>query len=321
MLEARTCAVIIPAWNAVAFLPHAFSSLDAQAFHDFTVTVVDNGSNDGTARWVETERPEAVILRNFKNLGLARARNQGVALALTRWPEEEWGKKYILLMGVDVELAPACLGELVAAMEADPALAACGPKILQSLARHDEDEGRATDRTDAIHSAGIEMTRGRTPVFRGMDELDEGQYDLASQPFGLCGSCILFRASALVRSKVAGELYDEEFGAALIDEDMAWRMRRFGFAAKLVPSAIAWQQRTSVHASARQRSRNAKWLCWKNDELLNRLIHFPWIFPATVGRIGGMFAVWPRWLSMRRKAKEIARRATVSGGKMRRWFV
>jgi len=72
-------SVVIPAYNAVRFLPAAIRSVRAQAHPHIEIIVVDDGSTDGTGD----------VARSFANVryvrqancGIAAARNVGVRLA------------------------------------------------------------------------------------------------------------------------------------------------------------------------------------------------------------------------------------------------
>ncbi len=44
-------SVVIPAYNAIAYLPETLKSVQQQSFQDFEVLIVDDGSTDGTADW------------------------------------------------------------------------------------------------------------------------------------------------------------------------------------------------------------------------------------------------------------------------------
>lgn len=76
-------SVIIPAYNAVAFLAETLESLSAQSFTDWEALIVDDGSTDGTAelahRYAEQD-PRYRLLRQ-PNSGVSAARNQAISQA------------------------------------------------------------------------------------------------------------------------------------------------------------------------------------------------------------------------------------------------
>lgn len=349
MEEAKTLVVDIVTWNSRPYLPNVFESFGTQTSRDFTVTVVDNASHDGTVSWLQEARPSVTVLRNFRNQGFARGHNQGIALALSRWPEAEWPRRYVLVANPDLELAPECIGRLIAAMDADPGLAACAPKLLTARAVG-QDEGRmVTERTNAIDSTGLQIAKSRRVTDRGAGEEDRGQYDGRTDVFGFSGACVCFRASALVDAKLGGEFFDEDFFAYREDVDLAWRMRRLGMRARLVPDAIAWHVRTAAPAKTpglfaawKNRSRrpphitffstrNQSWTVWKNDELWNAMCHAPWVAAHGALLFLASFFSWSTFrgnvaataggVKMWKKRRELSRRARVSGRDMRKWFV
>lgn len=71
------CSVVIPAFNAMDFLPSAIASVEAQNQAGIEVLVLDDGSSDGTAEWLEIAQTRRPWLKAFKGAGLgpARARN------------------------------------------------------------------------------------------------------------------------------------------------------------------------------------------------------------------------------------------------------
>lgn len=73
-------SVIIPAFNARAFVMDAIRSVRAQHYAPIEVLLIDDGSTDGTAEVVEREAPEVRIIRQA-NGGVAAARNRGLAEA------------------------------------------------------------------------------------------------------------------------------------------------------------------------------------------------------------------------------------------------
>lgn len=349
MDEAKNVAINLVTWNSAGFMPAFFASVDEQTYRDFTVTVVDNASDDGTLDWIRSEHPEVATLRNIKNQGFARAHNQAIALALSRWSTADIARRYILVANPDIEFAPSCVYQLVAAMEADLELAAVGPKLLKATVRYSDEGEREVERTNVIDSTGLVMSKKRLAYDRGAGEIDAGQYDAAREVFGLSGACVLFRASALVDAAIDQEWFDEDFFAFKEDVDIAWRMKRLGMKAQCIPSAIAWHHRgtpSAPHASwislFRQRrnkpvyvnlysTRNQFWLSVKNDEWINRLIHAPWVYPYAIAKFiaactsmssckGYVQAFFGR-KRMKAKRRAITSRIRVRGSAMRSWFV
>ncbi len=74
-------SVIIPAYNAMTYLPKTVESVLKQTFTDFEVIIVNDGSSDGIEQWVNTITDNRVQLISQQNQGAAAARNTGIAHA------------------------------------------------------------------------------------------------------------------------------------------------------------------------------------------------------------------------------------------------
>ncbi len=75
-----TVSVIVPAFNAEAFIATCLRSVQAQTFRGFEVLVVDDGSRDGThaaACALAGQDPRIRVLQQ-PNAGVSAARNQGI---------------------------------------------------------------------------------------------------------------------------------------------------------------------------------------------------------------------------------------------------
>ncbi|MCB1053951.1 MAG: glycosyltransferase family 2 protein [Acidobacteria bacterium] len=80
-------SVVIPTFNRLDVLPEVLDAVEAQeGAPPFELVVVDDGSSDGTAAWLDARafRLPAQVLHQT-NAGPARARNRGVAVARGRW--------------------------------------------------------------------------------------------------------------------------------------------------------------------------------------------------------------------------------------------
>jgi len=78
-------SVIIPAYNALETLEDCLESVWEQSFSDYEIILTDDGSEDGTAEWVENWAETKIGLRiqliQQENKGLGAARNAAIAQA------------------------------------------------------------------------------------------------------------------------------------------------------------------------------------------------------------------------------------------------
>ncbi len=79
-------SVVIPTRDRQPLLERAVASALAQDGVEIEVVVVDDGSSDGTAAWLDDVRdPRLVVLRRKRPGGVAAARNLGLERATGRW--------------------------------------------------------------------------------------------------------------------------------------------------------------------------------------------------------------------------------------------
>jgi len=76
-------SVIIPTFNRLSLLRETVDSVRRQTFRDIEIIVVNDGSTDGTAEWLDTQTD----LRHLDqaNSGIATSRNNGAAIAEGDW--------------------------------------------------------------------------------------------------------------------------------------------------------------------------------------------------------------------------------------------
>jgi glycosyltransferase involved in cell wall biosynthesis len=77
-----TVSVVIPTYNALRFLPQTIASVMGQTYQDFELLLIDDGSSDGTADWVEefNQTTDGHKIRFFQQQrgGVSAARNLGI---------------------------------------------------------------------------------------------------------------------------------------------------------------------------------------------------------------------------------------------------
>lgn len=340
--------VSIVVWNSMKFLPDVLASLKAQTYEDTALIIVDNASTDGVVDFVRAHNPEAVVLRNPKNLGFAHGHNQAIAYARAHL-RTEGDEFYMLVTNPDVILTPNYIDTIVGRMEERRDAGSAGGKLLK-MYQTGEDVLVEQVKSDIIDSTGIRITRSRRGVERGAGETDDAsQYGRTEEVFGVSGALAMYRLSALEDIAYRGEFFDEDFFAYKEDIDIAWRLRLRGWAALYVPFAKAYhyrtaygRERTGILESIRRRRirsaavnfyshRNHLLLLMKNDTIVNTMLHAPLILwyefrkflyvlffePRTLRAIAAAFLLMPRMLSKRRVAMS---RATVRSADIRRWF-
>lgn len=221
-------SIIIPHWRGQKILQRALASLRRCRYQPLEILLVDNGCDDGSILSAQQEFPEIRVLAMGKNIGFAGGCNLGLQNA---------GGKYALLFNDDAEATPDFLAPLVEAMERDPKIAACQPKI-RSL-EFPEKFDYAGANGGFLDVFGFPFCRGR--IFMTLED-DRGQYDDECELFWATGACCLLRLAALQN---VGML-DVDFFAHMEEIDLNWRLHLAGYRIVSVPAAIVRHQAGST---------------------------------------------------------------------------
>ncbi|HEY9045389.1 MAG TPA: glycosyltransferase [Ohtaekwangia sp.] len=81
-MDAPKVTVLMPVYNAAAFLREAVESILHQTFRDFEFLILDDGSSDNSAAIIESYTdPRIRFIRNDQNIGIAATLNRGIELA------------------------------------------------------------------------------------------------------------------------------------------------------------------------------------------------------------------------------------------------
>ena len=224
-------SVVLVNYNAGAELAVALRSIAAEVpGTDWEGIVVDNASSDGSDDIVAEFAPSAKLLRNDRNLGFAKAVNQGIAQTTA---------PLVLIMNPDCRLAPGAMTSLEAELAAYPECAIVGPRTLnpdgsiQGSARGDPDMltglfGRSTFLRRMFPDLSIAKRNVVTA-----DALPAGVTSLVVD--WVSGACMLARRGAM--QKVGG--FDERYFLYWEDADLCKRLRAVGYHVRYVPGATA----------------------------------------------------------------------------------
>lgn len=84
----RIVSIIMPCYNAQAFVGEAIASVVAQTWQNWELLVIDDGSRDESIQVVqEWARKDSriILLVNQQNMGVSKTRNRGIGLAKGSW--------------------------------------------------------------------------------------------------------------------------------------------------------------------------------------------------------------------------------------------
>lgn len=337
-------SIQIVTWNSKRYIFDCLESIMEQTFTDFSVMVIDNGSSDGTVEFVRSNYPNVSVLQNFKNLGFAKANNQGIHLAKS---------PYVLVMNPDVILAQDFLATILSFADKYPKGGSFAGKIFklksEAIDSHDEYGLREAIKSDIIDSTGLVIRKNRQVFDRGEGTKDTGQFNRAEEIFGVTGACALYRQEALDDIAINNEFFDQHFFAYKEDVDLAWRLRLYGWEAWYDPMSTCYHHRgfsgegkqaRKVINHRRQVSkilralsfRNHHLMLIKNDQWLNIFLTLPWFLTWEMGLIfyafifepfqyRSMLDVFKLLPAMIIKRKVIKAHTKIQPRDIRKWFL
>lgn len=174
-------SVVVPAYNAEAFIQDTLASVVKQTYRNIEVIVVDDGSTDGTAAIVRSlaARDPRVVLIQQANAGVAAARNAAIQAARGA---------FIAPVDADDLWKPEKIARQMSRFLANDSLG-----LVYTWWEHVDEDGRVIPRTDYLGRAkSLSAPRGKvlhdlieknivgnasTPIMRKEAVLEAGGYD------------------------------------------------------------------------------------------------------------------------------------------------
>lgn len=262
MADSNKPAVVILTYNSRKWHELFLPLIVSEAVSGYDVYVVDHASPDDTSAYIQQNFPSVKLIQLTENHGFA----WGYAQAL-----KQIMAPYYILLSADFEVTEGWFPPLLKAMEEQPTMAACQPKI-----RYYKDKaffeyaGAAGGFKDNL---GYLFCRGR--LFDTLEK-DEGQYDDDCPIFWASGGCLVVRAEAY--HKVGG--LDEDLVSHMEEVDLCWRLRHAGYHIGYVANSTVFHVGGSVitygsPAKTFYNFRNNLILLWKN-EAKSKLL---WLIP------------------------------------------
>jgi GT2 family glycosyltransferase len=230
---AAELSIIIVNWNGGELLRSCLKSVaQAPPSVSYDIVVVDNASSDASVAWlrsaeVATLLPgiEVHVIENADNAGFARANNQG--FAYTRAP-------LLFLLNPDTEVKPGAIDTLIACLNSDGGVGACGPRLLNTDGSPQHSVWRNPPTASEILITGLGLWRLIPRGLRGRLLLG-GHWDHATRR----DVPILFGAAILARREMIDEVggLDERFHMYGEDNEWCLRITRGGWRLIFEPAA------------------------------------------------------------------------------------
>ena len=207
--------VVIVNFNTWNHLEKCLMALSQQTFRDFSVTIVDNGSELPAPESILEINPRTLLIENTDNRGFAGANNQAFKqAALSDW---------FILINPDAFPESDCIANLITAATNYPQYALLGSRLL--LDRHVD---RLDGQGDRYHVSGLAW-RDRVP---SKDTDQQASYEV----FSACAAAVMIKSDII--EKYGG--FDEAFFCYMEDVDFGFRMRLLGQRCLLVADAVAY---------------------------------------------------------------------------------
>ncbi len=214
-------------------LLESISKIKRDSFSLNTI-VVDNFPEDPIE--VDVEKYSSLNLKlifNNKNLGFSGGNNVGIKYAL------ENGADYVLLINNDTYVDPDFVSELLRVAEIEKEAGIVVPKIYFAKGFEYHKKYKENELGKVIWYAGGNMDFANIIGYhRGVDEVDDGQFDKIVETQIASGCCLMLKRELL--EKIKG--YDDKYFLYYEDADLSIRTIKRGYKILLVPKSIIWHK-------------------------------------------------------------------------------
>jgi GT2 family glycosyltransferase len=211
-------SIIVVNYNGAAFVDEFAASLARATYENRRLLLVDNASRDGSREKLPRLFPDAKLIENDRNLGLAPALNQALLRCL------DGASEYVLLLNSDTTHSPDFLERLI---EAAGSRTIVVPKILSYFDPH----------LINTHAGGFDWRRG---VFSGThDGEPDGPATAERREIETASFCCMLVPAAVFN---AVGLMDERLAMYYEDTDFAARARKAGFRLLYEPAAVVYHR-------------------------------------------------------------------------------
>jgi len=207
-------AVAILNWNGFNLLTKFLPSIVEKTPKNIDIYIIDNGSTDGSVKFIENRFSSIKIIKLDKNYGFAKGYNLGI---------KKINAEIICLLNNDVEVTTNWTEPILELFKLEKNTAIIQPKLLDYNNRKMFDYAGAAG--GFLDKFGFPYCRGR--IYNKI-EVDNGQYNDVSKIFWACGACFFIRKEVFDLANG----FDNDFWAHMEEIDLCWRIQNLGYQVK-----------------------------------------------------------------------------------------
>lgn len=209
-------SIIIVSYNVKLFLEQAINSVLSSTEIKLDVIIIDNNSADGSVDMVKNRFPEVKLIENDSNVGFAKACNQGLANA---------DSKYVLFLNPDTVIEKDTISNCFVFAEQHDDVGAIGVQMLDGAGQYLEESKRAfpTPLRALFKTSGLSNLFPNSKFFSGYN-LGHISKDDQVDVEVLCGAFMFIRKKLL--DEIGG--FDESYFMYGEDIDLSYRIINAG---------------------------------------------------------------------------------------------
>jgi GT2 family glycosyltransferase len=257
-----TVHVLIPVFNRLAMTRAIVNQLRSQILdEELTVTVIDDGSTDGTAEFL-CKQPDVQTLKGDGNLWWGGAISLALRHVLSRVPDNDW----VIFVNNDTEIRPDFLQRLLDAARLH------APAAVGSVVR------------DIMPPHGLISVGPRVDSWRFMvEDVGEGYQsaDGVVAVDALSGRGVIYPVAAL---KAAGGTRPRWVPHYLSDYELSLRVREKGWRLFVAADAVVYSTK-EFGSSYRPKSLHEKFFTVRSPTYLPAQVSFWWQASGLLGRV------------------------------------
>lgn len=206
---------------------------------DLKIIVIDNASKEAYVLPKGTSS-NIHLIRSDINLGFAGGHNKGISYSLSN------GADFVLILNNDTILEKNFLKELLSPM-GNHEVGVTVPKIYFTKGHEFHKDRYSSSEKGKVfwYAGGVIDWQNVISSHRGVDEVDNGQYDVMESTEFATGACLLIKREIL--EKIKG--FDDRYFLYYEDGDLNMKIKNLDYQILYVPKSIVWHNNAGSSGS------------------------------------------------------------------------